>query len=111
MLGPAFTDGDLVFPKPDGCPWNPDNFGKSFADLVIKPPGVPKVRFHDLRHTSATILLGQGVAMKVVSERLGHSTTALTTDTYQHVVAGMDEDAAAKAGQALREAWARASSA
>lgn len=110
ILGPAFTDGDLVFPKPDGCPWNPDNFGKSFAGLVAKAPGVPKVRFHDLRHTSATILLGQGVATKVVSERLGHSTTALTTDTYQHVIVGMDEDAAAKAGHVLREARARASS-
>jgi integrase len=111
LMGRSYTDNDLVFPRADGAPWNPDYFGKSFGDLVAKTPGIPKVRFHDLRHTSATILLRQGVATKVVSERLGHSTTALTTDTYQHVIAGMDEEAAAKAGQALREARARLSSA
>jgi integrase len=71
---------------------------------------VPRVCFHDLRHTSATLLLSQGIATKVVSERLGHATTALTTDTYQHVVAGMDEEAAVKAGSALREARARLTS-
>jgi len=111
LLGPTYQDDGLVFPSADGTPWNPDYFGKAFASLVASVPDLPKVRFHDLRHTSATILLRAGVATKVVSERLGHSTTTLTTDTYQHVIAGMDEDAAAKAGQALREARARLSSA
>lgn len=110
LLGPAYQDNDLVFSREDGSPWNPDNFGKTF-DRLIRRAKVPRVRLHDLRHTSATILLRQGVATKVVSERLGHSTTTLTTDTYQHVIAGMDAEAAAKAGQARREARARLSSA
>ena len=80
------------------------------AGIEPATPGVPRVRFHDLRHTSATLLLSQGIATKVVSERLGHATTALTTDTYQHVIAGMDEEAAVKAGSALREARARLTS-
>lgn len=106
LMGPAYRHHDLLFPRADGSPWDPDNFGSAFERLVRRA-NVPRVRLHDLRHTSAAILLRQGVASKVVSERLGHSTTALTTDTYQHVIAGMDEEAAAKAGQARREARAR----
>ena len=111
LLGPGYRDDGLVFSSADGSPWNPDYFGKGFASLVARTADVPRIRFHDLRHTSATTLLRAGVATKVVSERLGHSTTTLTTDTYQHVIAGMDEDAAAMAGQALREARARHTSA
>lgn len=105
LMGPAYRDNDLVFPRADGSPWDPDNFGAAFERL-IRRANVPRVRLHDLRHTSATLLLRQGIATKVVSERLGHSTTALT-HTYQHVIAGMDEEAAAKAGQARREERAR----
>ena len=54
------------------------------------------MRFHDLRHTAATLLLAQGVHPKVVQEMLGHSTVSLTLDTYSHVIPGLQEEAAAK---------------
>ena len=55
---------------------------------------LPKIRLHDLRHTHATLLLKAGVPIKVVSERLGHSTPGFTMATYQHVIPGMQEEAA-----------------
>jgi integrase len=57
--------------------------------------GRPTIRFHDLRHTAASILLSRGVHVKLVSERLGHSTIVLTLDTYSHVIPAMNADAAA----------------
>jgi integrase len=56
--------------------------------------GLPLIRFHDLRHTAATLLLGRGVNPKVVSEMLGHSTIAITLDIYSHVVPHMQQEAA-----------------
>jgi integrase len=56
--------------------------------------GLPRVRFHDLRHAHATLLLCQGVHPKVVSERLGHSTVGITLDIYSHVIPGMQAEAA-----------------
>ena len=53
------------------------------------------IRFHDLRHTAATLLLGRGVHPKIVSEMLGHSTIAITLDTYSHVTPTMQREAAA----------------
>jgi integrase len=61
---------------------------------VIKRAKVPHIRFHDLRHSSATLLLRQGVHPKVVQERLGHSGIAVTMDIYSHVLPGMQKDAA-----------------
>lgn len=63
---------------------------------ILKRAGLPRVRPYDLRHSSATLLLLAGEDAKVVSERLGHSTTRLTQDVYQHVLPGMQERAAAK---------------
>ncbi len=57
-------------------------------------PGLPVIRFHDLRHTHATLLIKEGVPVKVVSERLGHATAAFTIETYQHVLPGWQADAA-----------------
>lgn len=61
-------------------------------ELLLKP--LPRIRFHDLRHGNATLLLGQGVHPKIVQERLGHSTIAMTLDTYSHVMPGMQRQAA-----------------
>jgi integrase len=63
--------------------------------------GLPKIRLHDLRHTAATLLLAAGKPAKVVSERLGHSGTAITQDLYQHVTPELEQDAAATAGAAV----------
>ena len=87
----------------DGSPWRPDRFSESFRYYARKSD-VPRVRFHDLRHSHATHLLRAGVHLKVASARLGHSTTKLTADTYSHVLSGMDRDASAMVGRRLREA-------
>jgi integrase len=60
----------------------------------VRSAGVPSIRFHDLRHTHASLALQAGVPAKVVSERLGHATVAFTLDVYSHVVPGLQEDAA-----------------
>ena len=65
---------------------------------------LPRVRYHDLRHSHATMLLRQGIHPKVVSERLCHSTTGITLDIYSHVMPGMQEEAAQKVDVALRTA-------
>ena len=83
----------LVFAQPDGSPIHPDYFSQSFDRLVARS-GLPRIRLHDLRHTHATILLITGTPVKVVSERLGHTNPAFTQTVYQHVIPGMQADAA-----------------
>jgi integrase len=63
---------------------------------LLEKAGLPKQRFHDLRHTCATLLLSKNVNPKIVSEMLGHATIAITLDTYSHVLPNM-QDSAAKA--------------
>ena len=64
----------------------------------MRAAGLPQIRFHDLRHTHASLLLAAGVHPKVVQERLEHSTITITLDLYSHVAPGKQEDAAAKVG-------------
>ena len=68
---------------------------------LLKRAGLPQVRFHDLRHTCATLLLIQNVNPKVVSEMLGHATIAITLDTYSHVLPNMQSEAAKALEDAL----------
>ena len=89
--------------SPDGEPVNPNTLTSVFAHFVERLD-IPKVRFHDLRHTHATHLLKEGVHPKVAQERLGHATIAVTLDLYSHVMPGMQEDAAARVDTALRTA-------
>ena len=84
---------DLVFVREDGSPIHPQRVTQWFERLV-KNAGVRRIRFHDLRHTMATLALKSGVHPKVVQERLGHSSIAITLDTYSHVIEGMQEAAA-----------------
>lgn len=93
-LGRAYADHDLVFCQPNGKPLHGHNVTQRDFRRVIKRAGVPHIRFHDLRHCSATLLLRQGVHPKVVQERLGHSGISVTMDIYSHVLPGMQEDAA-----------------
>ena len=93
-LGKVYQDNDLVCAREDGTIWPPDTLSTLFAARIKKAP-VPKIRFHDLRHTHATQLLKQGVHPKIVSERLGHSNISITLDTYSHVLPGMQEEAIA----------------
>ena len=72
--------------------------------LLFNIPARPNtIRFHDLRHTSATLLLAAGVHPKVVQERLGHSQIGITLDTYSHVVPTMQLEAAGKLDAILRQ--------
>ena len=103
LLGPAYTDNDLVFARYDGAFWEPDSFTSSFA-AAIRKSGLPHLNFHALRHSHATILLKQGINPKVVSERLGHAKVGTTLDIYSHVLPGMQEEAAQRIDSALRAA-------
>jgi integrase len=87
-------DDDLVFTKADGSPVHPDIFSQVF-DRCVDKLSVPAISLHDVRHTHATLLLKAGVPVKVVSERLGHASAAFTMSVYQHVVPGMQAEAAA----------------
>ena len=90
--GPVESDA-LVFCHSDGSPWRPDTVTRAFGRLVAKI-GLKGIRFHDLRHTHASLLLGEGVHLKVVSERLGHSGIGITGDLYSHVLPGLQQGAA-----------------
>jgi integrase len=61
---------------------------------LLKRAGLPRIRFHDLRHTAATLLLGRGIHPKIVSEMLGHTTVGITLDLYSHVTPTMQREAA-----------------
>jgi integrase len=96
ILGDRYQDQGLVFTTDTGGPINPSNLRqRSFAPL-LKRAGLPHMRFHDLRHTCATLLLSRGVHPKFVQELLGHATIAITLDTYSHVMPSMG-DATARA--------------
>ena len=101
-LGGAYKDRDFVFAKENGDPIQINNFGqRSFANL-IESAGVKKIRFHDLRHTCATLLLAKGVNPKIVQERLGHSDISMTLNRYSHVTPTMQDQAARLLGDALQ---------
>ena len=93
-MGPGYQDHNLVFPHVDGTPQPPYRVSATFRHLVQRS-AVGPVRFHDLRHTAATLMLRAGVPIKVVSNRLGHATASLTLDTYSHVTPDMERDAVA----------------
>ena len=88
------ADSDLVFTTPDGSWVHPHSFSQIF-DRRVEKLEVPTISLHDLRHTHATIMLKAGVPVKVVSERLGHANAAFTMSVYQHVLPGMQAEAAA----------------
>jgi integrase len=89
----AWQETDLVVDRGNGDPVNPDSFSAGWGRLLRKR-GLPRVRFHDLRHAHATLLLVQGVHPKIVSERLGHASIGITLDTYSHVLPSLQSQAA-----------------
>jgi len=93
QLGPAWDDQDLVFPNTVGRPLHPRNFLRRDFYPLLERAGLPRIRFHDLRHSAATLLLGLGVHPKIVSELLGHSQVGITLDLYSHVTATMQREA------------------
>lgn len=93
--GAAYVDSGLVLTRENGEPLHPQTLSQAFERRVTKL-GLERIRFHDLRHTSATLALAAGVHPKVVSERLGHASIGITLDVYSHVTKGMQEAAAAE---------------
>ena len=99
--GSAYQNGNLVFATMIGTPINPSNLRtRSFAPL-LKKAGLPKITFHDLRHTTASLLFSKNVHPKFVQELLGHPPVAFTLDTYSHMLPGMGGEAADAIGEAL----------
>ncbi len=93
LAGEKWRDSGLVFTTTFGTPLDPRNVLRQFA-RVLKAAGIAYLRFHDLRHSCATLLLAQGVPARVVQDILGHSAIYVTMDIYSHVMPSMREDAA-----------------
>lgn len=92
--GDKWADDDMVFAGSFGQPYNPHNFSSRNFKVILRKAGLDtSVKFHDLRHTHATLLLQQGINPKIVQERLGHSTITLTMDTYSHLLPDMQGSA------------------
>ena len=109
LLGPDYRDYGLVFTIPGGGPVYDNHLrNRVFADLT-KQADVPKIRFHDLRHTSASLLLAANIHPKVVSERLEHSSIGITLDVYSHVIPTLQREASNVLGQILTSPGARES--
>ena len=89
----AKTNDEYVFPSPNGGPISPDSV-RHMLHRVLERAGIPKVRFHDLRHTFATVALQNGVDIKTVSGMLGHFSAGFTLDTYAHVTTAAQKEAA-----------------
>jgi len=95
FAGDKWQENDLIFPSSVGTPLEPRNLLREFKDLLRKG-NLPDIRFHDLRHSFATLALSQGVSVKVVQEMLGHSDASMTLKVYSHTTPGMQKEAARK---------------
>jgi len=94
-IGKRLVDLDaLVFASPEGAPLDPSTLTHSLSRIAASA-GLAGLRFHDLRHTCASILLLAGVHPKIVSEMLGHASVAFTLDTYSHIIGNMQQEAMA----------------
>ncbi len=98
--GPAYEDNGYLVADELGRPYRPDTISGWF-DLRVKETGLPRIRLHDCRHTSASLMLAAGVPVKVVSEMLGHANVSVTLSVYAHVMPGMAEEAGAALSASL----------
>jgi integrase-like protein len=87
------VNNDYVFGRPDGTVLRSDTLGRRFR-RAVRVAGLPTIRFHDLRHTSASLALAAGIPMRVISDLLGHSSTAITADLHTRVVPSVARGAA-----------------
>lgn len=98
--GEKYQDLNYVCCWDDGRPLDPDFISKKF-NKIVKKLDMPQIRFHDLRHTHATMLLKQGTNPKIVQERLGHATISTTMDIYSHALPEMQKEATEKLEKSL----------
>ncbi len=99
-LGTDYTNLNLVMCTEKGTPIHPRNLIRAFKELS-EIAGLPKIRFHDLRHTHATLMIFQNEPMKLIADRLGHSKISTTMDTYGHLLPNMQRDASDRLDQTL----------
>jgi len=92
-MGEAWQDNDLVFTTKSGSAISPRNLLRNFGRLLLDA-GLPKIRFHDLRHTAASLMLNNGIPVIVVSRRMGHARPSITLDIYGHLIPTMQAEAA-----------------
>jgi integrase len=100
QAGEKWQENGLIFPTTIGTPMAARNMYEDFRKL-LKRIGLPVIRFHDLRHTAATLMLQQGIHPKIVQERLGHADISMTLNIYSHVLPSMQEEAAEKLDELL----------
>src|SRR5262249_37444156 len=100
-LGSEWQAHDLIFCSEIGNPLSIPNLTYRYFRPILTAAELPQIRLYDLRHSHATLLLAADEHIKIVSERLGHSTTRLTLDTYSHVLATMQEETATKLEEML----------
>jgi integrase len=101
VAGSDWMQGDYVFTTTTGQPLDGSKISRTWLPNLLKKAGLPRIRFHDLRHSYASIALSRGIHPKVVQEAMGHSTIAVTMDTYSHVLPGLQREAAREMGTAL----------
>ena len=92
-MGEGWANNDLVFTTTVGTPIYPRNMLREFKSLLERA-GLQEIRFHDLRHTAAALMLNHNVPVIVVSRRLGHSRPSITMDIYGHLIPGIQSQAA-----------------
>jgi integrase len=93
LAGDLWKEGNFVFTSRFGKPLDTSNVLHDFHE-ILNNAGLPKVRFYDLRHTHASLLIAEGVHPKKIAERFGHASIKLTMDTYGHLFEGSDRESA-----------------
>jgi integrase len=101
-VGSLYRPSGLVFANELGGIVNPSNLRNRSLKTLLRRAGLPAIRFYDLRHTCATLLLSRNVNPKIVFEMLGHSSIAITLDTYSHVLPNMQQSAVRALEEALK---------
>ena len=101
MRGLGWTDHGLVITDDFGEPLTGSRITERRLRPLVRREGLPSIRFHDLRHTAATLMLTAGVSPKVVSEMLGHTSVAITLDRYSHVIPTLQDDAVRRLDEVL----------
>ena len=99
-MGAAFTDSGLVVCQPNGKPFRPESMTQKWKRFVQKH-GLKHIRFHDLRHSCATMMVEAGIDFKTVQTRIGHANISTTMDVYAHCTPAMDQKAATKVDDIL----------
>jgi integrase len=107
IAGRGFADDSYAFCKPDGSVYDPDRFSREFIrkqehyKRAHADAALPRPTLHGLRHTWATLALHEGIDIKVVSDRLNHSSTFVTREIYTHVTPSVQSNAAERVAQSI----------